>query len=154
MRHYRTCPLCEATCGLEIETAGENIHAIRGDKKDPLSRGYVCAKGRALRTPIKRVGDQWQAISWEEAWGLVAEGLSQVIEKYGRSGLGIYLGNPVVHKPSLYFYTPMLLQAMRSPHIYSASSLDQLPHQLACGLLFFVISSLTKDNQIAIGFIE
>ena len=46
---YRTCPLCEATCGLEIETRGRTITSIRGDDRDPFSRGYICPKGPALK---------------------------------------------------------------------------------------------------------
>ena len=46
--HHRTCPLCEAMCGLRIETAGDRVTSIRGDADDPLSRGYLCPKGPAL----------------------------------------------------------------------------------------------------------
>jgi predicted molibdopterin-dependent oxidoreductase YjgC len=28
---YKTCPLCEATCGLEIVTRGREILSIKGD---------------------------------------------------------------------------------------------------------------------------
>ena len=46
--HYRACHLCEAICGLEIKTQGEQILSIKGDKNDPLSRGYICPKATAL----------------------------------------------------------------------------------------------------------
>jgi anaerobic selenocysteine-containing dehydrogenase len=41
----RTCPLCEATCGLEIELDGERVTSVRGDRMDVFSRGYLCPKG-------------------------------------------------------------------------------------------------------------
>ena len=41
---YRTCPLCEATCGLEIRLAGEEIVSIRGDREDVFSHGFICPK--------------------------------------------------------------------------------------------------------------
>ncbi|MFB3115003.1 MAG: hypothetical protein ACE1ZW_03390 [Nitrospirales bacterium] len=47
--HFRACNLCEAICGLEIETDGPHVLSIRGDRKDPLSRGYLCPKGVALQ---------------------------------------------------------------------------------------------------------
>ena len=64
---YRTCPLCEATCGLEITIEDEQVKVIRGDQEDPFSRGFICPKGSTLgrlrddpdrlRTPlIKRDG--------------------------------------------------------------------------------------------------
>ncbi len=64
-RHYRACHLCEAICGLVIETEGEHILSIKGDKHDPLSRGHICPKAVALkdihedpdrlRRPLKKV---------------------------------------------------------------------------------------------------
>jgi anaerobic selenocysteine-containing dehydrogenase len=50
---YRTCPLCEATCGLELtvsERPGETpvVLRIRGDRDDVFSRGFICPKGSTL----------------------------------------------------------------------------------------------------------
>ena len=63
--HYRACHLCEAICGVVIETKGDEILSIKGDKNDPLSRGHICPKAVALkdihedpdrlRAPVKRV---------------------------------------------------------------------------------------------------
>ena len=47
--HYRTCPLCEATCGLEITMAGDTVKRIRGDRDDVFSRGFICPKGSTLK---------------------------------------------------------------------------------------------------------
>ena len=65
--HYRACHLCEAICGLVIQTEGEEIVSIKGDPNDPLSRGHICPKAIALkdihedpdrlRRPVKRVMD-------------------------------------------------------------------------------------------------
>src|SRR5215469_9118199 len=41
---YTTCPLCEATCGLEITTRGRDVLSIRGDQADVFSQGYICPK--------------------------------------------------------------------------------------------------------------
>ena len=46
---YRTCPLCEATCGLEITTSNGDVTAIRGDADDIFSHGFLCPKGVALK---------------------------------------------------------------------------------------------------------
>ena len=61
---HRTCPLCEATCGLEITTEGDQVVRIRGDMNDPVSKGFICPKGSTLkqlhedqdrlRAPVKR----------------------------------------------------------------------------------------------------
>ncbi|HKZ24726.1 MAG TPA: hypothetical protein VJ398_02940, partial [Acidimicrobiia bacterium] len=46
---FRTCPLCEATCGLEIEIENEKVKRIRGDRADPFSKGFICPKGSTLK---------------------------------------------------------------------------------------------------------
>ena len=46
--HLRTCPLCEAMCGLEIHVADERVELIRADRDDVWSRGHLCPKGTAL----------------------------------------------------------------------------------------------------------
>ena len=47
--HFATCPLCEATCGLEITTRGREVVSIRGDADDVFSRGYLCPKAYSLK---------------------------------------------------------------------------------------------------------
>ena len=42
---HRTCPLCEATCGLAIEIDGDRVVGVRGDEEDVFSRGFLCPKG-------------------------------------------------------------------------------------------------------------
>ena len=46
---YRTCPLCEATCGLEITLDDGHVSGIRGDADDVFSHGFICPKGFALK---------------------------------------------------------------------------------------------------------
>src|SRR6266511_2864611 len=63
----RTCPLCEATCGLELTLEGRSLVKVRGDRDDVFSHGYICPKAIALvdlerdpdivRTPLIRDGD-------------------------------------------------------------------------------------------------
>ncbi len=70
--HFRTCPLCEAMCGLEIQTEGDRVTRVRGDRDDVWSKGYLCPKGSALghlhhdpdrlRVPMVREGDQWREV--------------------------------------------------------------------------------------------
>ncbi|MEQ9364430.1 MAG: molybdopterin-dependent oxidoreductase, partial [Leptospirales bacterium] len=160
--HYRTCPLCEATCGLEITTEGSGptaaVKTIRGDKQDALSNGFLCTKGLALgelhadpdrlRTPLirDRATNQFRPAGWAEAFAYADEGLRRVIKDRGREALGIYLGNPNTHNPGLYFYPPALIRSMRTRHIYSASSVDQLPKQLSSALIYGLPSNIAVPD--------
>ncbi|MGH8050142.1 MAG: molybdopterin-dependent oxidoreductase [Arenimonas sp.] len=137
---FRACPLCEAICGLELQFEAEKLVAIRGDDADPFSRGHICPKGNAildleadpdrLRKPMRRIGDRWQEISWDEAFALAGNELANIQKEYGANSIGSYLGNPNVHHFGHIAYLPFLLKIIRSQNVFSASSVDQWPHQL------------------------
>ncbi|HEX8997386.1 MAG TPA: molybdopterin-dependent oxidoreductase [Ktedonobacterales bacterium] len=143
---YITCPLCEATCGLEVTTSGRDVLSIRGDREDVFSHGYLCPKAAALkaldadpdrlRAPMIREGERWREASWDEAWAEVERRLLPVIERDGRNAVAIYLGNPNVHNLAGLLYNTPLIRALRSRNLYSASTLDQMPKQVSSGLMF------------------
>lgn len=139
--HYRACHLCEAICGLEIKTRGDQILSIKGDKNDPLSRGHICPKATALedlhfdpdrlRKPVKKTDAGWQEISWDEAFTTVADKLASVQEQYGDDSVAIYAGNPNVHNYGSMTHAGVFRKALKSKITFSATSLDQLPHHMA-----------------------
>lgn len=143
---FRACPLCEAICGLELRYEDDTLVAIRGDAADPFSRGHICPKGNAIldleadpdrvRRPLRRTGEHWQEMPWDEALGWAGERLAAVQGVHGPAALGTYLGNPNVHHFGHSAYLPFLLRALRTPNVYSASSVDQWPHQLVCSLMY------------------
>lgn len=144
--HFRTCNLCEAMCGLRIELEGNRITSIRGDEEDPFSRGHICPKALALqdlhedpdrlRQPLRRTANGWQPVSWDEALDETARRLHEVQQAHGRDAVGSYLGNPNVHNLGAMIFGPELLRTLRSRNRFSATSVDQLPHQLAAYLMF------------------
>lgn len=143
---FRTCPLCEAGCGLAVTVVDNEVTHIRGDMQDVFSKGFICPKGSTLkqlhydadrlRHPlIKRNGVHVQA-TWDEAWAAVDAGLNGVISKHGRESIGSYLGNPGAHGLSSLTFNGVLLKSIGSRQIYSASTVDQIPKQVASGYLF------------------
>ena len=139
--HIRTCPLCEATCGLRVDVDGDKVVAIRGDEDDVLSRGFICPKAPALkelhedpdrlRRPLRRTKSGWKEIGWSEALDFAAEGIHRVQEKHGRDAMGVYVGNPMVHNFGAMMFLVQFLRALRTKHRYSATSVDQLPSMLS-----------------------
>ena len=115
-----------------------------------------------LRSPLVRVGTEWREASWDEAFRRVDEGLAPLLqgppsrgaaggvsegppsrgaaggvsEDQGRDSVALYLGNPNVHNLAGQLYVPVLARALMSRNFYSASSLDQLPKHVSCGLMF------------------
>lgn len=144
--HYRACNLCEAICGLVIETRNGKVSSIKGDPEDPLSRGHICPKAVAmkdihedpdrLRTPVKRTDSGWKSISWEQAFEEVVAGIRGVQKRHGKDALGVYLGNPNVHNSGSMLMGPFFLRALRTRNRFSATSADQLPHHFAALFMF------------------
>ena len=118
---YRTCHLCEATCGLELHLDGRDITLVRGDRDDVFSHGFLCPKGTALkqlesdpdriRRPLVRRGDTFHEVSWDEAFEAIDAGLTPIREQYGPDALAVYLGNPNAHNLAGLVYNRVLLQA-------------------------------------------
>jgi anaerobic selenocysteine-containing dehydrogenase len=143
---YTTCPLCEATCGLEIETHGREVLSIKGDAQDVFSSGYICPKAYSLkeldtdkdrlREPMVRNGERWLPVSWDDAFAEVAQRLSPILQRDGRNAIAVYAGNPNVHTLAGQFYLPVLLQTLRTHNYFSASTVDQMPKQVSAGLMF------------------
>ncbi|MBM7415236.1 MULTISPECIES: molybdopterin-dependent oxidoreductase [Nocardiaceae] len=143
---HGTCTLCEAMCGLEYTVTDEGVQSVRGDKKDPLSRGHICPKATALvdilndpdrvRRPLQRTETGWREIGWDEAVDLVARRLSAIRDEHGADAVGVYAGNPNVHSLGAMTHGIPFLSMLRTRNRYSATSLDQLPHQLT-NMLFY-----------------
>jgi len=144
--HYRTCHLCEAMCGLRIETEGDQVLKIEGDKEDVYSKGHICPKGVALQDihndpdrlkyPMRRKGNEWERISWAEAFDEVETKLNAIRDKYGTDALGLYMGNPGVHNTGTGLFFFDFAKALGTKNRFASHSLDQLPQMFVNGEMF------------------
>ncbi|MFH1136634.1 MAG: molybdopterin-dependent oxidoreductase [Pseudomonadota bacterium] len=143
---YRTCPLCEATCGLEIILENGRPVKVRGDKDDVFSRGYLCPKGAALadleldpdrlRRPLVRKNGRLEDATWDEAFQEVEKRLGPILKDHGRDAAAVYLGNPNVHTLAGQLFLRPLIKALGTKNVYSSSTVDQMPKQVSCGFMF------------------
>jgi anaerobic selenocysteine-containing dehydrogenase len=143
---YRTCPLCEAGCGLEVTVRDNRVIRIRGDRDDVFSHGFLCPKGSTLkqlhddpdrlRKPLVRRNGVHEEVDWPEAWAAVETGLLPVLTAHGREALAVYLGNPTAHNLSPMLYNRALLHALGTRNRYTASTVDQMPRQVAGAYVF------------------
>ncbi|MEV6688693.1 molybdopterin-dependent oxidoreductase [Streptomyces sp. NPDC051130] len=142
----RICPLCEATCGLTLTIEGTTVTGARGDRDDVFSRGFICPKGASfgaldadpdrLRTPLVRRDGRLREATWEEAYDAIAEAVPALVRQYGAQSVGVVLGNPNVHTMAGALYPPLLLKALGTRNLFTASTLDQMPKHVSSGLLF------------------
>jgi len=153
---FRICPFCEATCGLAIEVEGRAVRAIRGDDDDVFSHGFICPKATALtdldsdpdrlRQPLLRRGGKHVPVSWEDAYAEVERRLLPIVAERGNDAAALYLGNPTVHNIGLTIYGQALARALRTRNIFSASTVDQIPKQLASGLMFGTFTTVAVPD--------
>ncbi len=142
---YRICPLCEACCGLELGLEGERVVQIRGHRADVASAGFICPKGAALgelhddpdrlRVPLVKRDGRHVEVTWDEAFAEIERRLPPILAR-DRDAVALSLGNPTAHKFGLLLYGARFGRALGTKNVYSASTLDQMPKQLACGLMF------------------
>src|SRR4051794_25502414 len=144
--HLRTCPLCEAMCGLEVHVEGDRVALIRADRDDAWSQGHLCPKGTTLghlhhdpdrlRAPLVRDGDTWREVSWDEAFRRCSELLGPVVAAHGIEAVTAYVGNPLAHNFSLGRYVGVLIGMSGIPMIYSAGTVDQWPKNVSSHLMY------------------
>ena len=147
------CNLCEAICGLELtierRPEGTGSTGDPGQRRRTRSRAATSAP-RASRSPTSTPtptgcagpvqdgsASEWVEIGWDEALDLVADGLARAVNEHGRTPSGIYLGNPNAH--SLGRADPRRRASsrrFRTRNRFSASSVDQIPHQFVAWQLF------------------
>jgi anaerobic selenocysteine-containing dehydrogenase len=118
-RHFATCPLCEATCGITVDVAEDgSIASVRGDELDPFSRGYICPKAHGLvalhsdpdrlRRPLRRRGGDFVELSWDEALAEATDRLISVRKRHGADAVAVHLGNQTAHNLDTNMYGAVL----------------------------------------------
>jgi len=130
------CRICEATCGLEVDVENNRVAAIRPDPKHVVSKGYACVKGtrwgdtqhspdRVLH-PLKRVGDRFVEISWDQAIDEIAAKLRSLIDRYGPKVLAHFVGSAggaIVLSPMV---RVALYQAIGTRRMYGTGTCDTM----------------------------
>ncbi len=161
----RICPFCEATCGLTLTISDGQVTGARGDRDDVFSKGFICPKGASfaeldndpdrLRGPLVRRDGQLTETTWDEAYAVIAERLGGVVRDHGGTSVGVYLGNPNAHTIAGSLYAPLILRALGTRQVYTASTLDQMPKHVALGYMFgspvaFTVPDLDRTDYLVI----
>ena len=144
--HYQTCCICEAMCGLVIEHRDGQVVSIKPNRDDVLSRGHICPKGVALkdlhedpdrlRRPLRRTATGWEEISWPAAFDEIERRIGSIRAAHGHDAVAIYAGNPTAHNLGAMLAIGDFIRSVRTQNMYSATSVDQLPHMVASWAMF------------------
>lgn len=131
------CRICSGGCGtvLTLDEA-DRIVDIRGDKAQPMSRGYACGKGlqaeeshhgphRLLRPLRRSAGDAFEELALTDALDEVAAKLRRVIDEHGPDSVGMYVGGGSAFNATWLPMQSSFMQAIGSRQIYSTLTIDQ-----------------------------
>jgi len=133
-------------CGVVLAIKDSQILSVQGDPLDVHSKGHICPKALALkdlhedtdrlRTPVRRVGQRWEPISWKEAFDEIETRIRGIWKQHGRDAVGVYSGNPTVHNTGSLLHLYDFYDALGTRNRFASHSLDQLPLMQVCGEMF------------------
>ena len=89
-----TCYMCACRCGIRVTLRDGEVRYIQGNPDHPLNKGIICAKGSSgimkqysparLTKPLRRKpgaergANEFEEISWDEAFGMLEERLAHI----------------------------------------------------------------------------
>src|SRR3954454_16045362 len=141
------CRVCEPLCGMVATVTDGELTKVRPDPDHPLSAGFACPKGIAMTEvqndpdrllhPMRRKADgSFERVTWPEALDEIGERLGAIRERHGGSAIGWYMGNPGAFSYSHPLWVKGFLDAIGSPHSYTAGSQDVNNRFAASALLY------------------
>lgn len=129
------CLLCPSGCGIVARVADGRVVKIEGNPLHPINNGALCPKGQAspellynpdrLPGPLRRTGKrgagEWEAITWNEAIGLVTDRL-QAVRTAGQPERAACLYGET--RGQMRPFIERFIQAIGSPNAISHDSLN------------------------------
>lgn len=136
-----TCGICNCFCGIELMVENNKIVKVRGDRQDPLTKGFVCPKGKAipeivhskdrLSNPMKKNDKgNFEIISWDEAFDIIVKNLKSIKDIYGPEALAIHTGQAGVFM-QFTGYAERFCQVYGTPNFSTAGSHCSTSKELA-----------------------
>jgi anaerobic selenocysteine-containing dehydrogenase len=139
------CKICTNQCGVVVDVAGDQIIRVKADSSHPLSKGYMCPKGRALgrshhnpgaiTRPLIRKDGELAQVSWDECLDDIAARLRRVHDTYGANAVGFYFGSGLGMDASGYRMGDAFYKAFGAPPRFSPLTIDGTAKVLAASLI-------------------
>ncbi|MCU1396112.1 MAG: putative dehydrogenase [Ilumatobacteraceae bacterium] len=139
--HLSYCRICAAACGVVVTIDAQRVVKVRGDMEHPVSRGYVCSKGRGMAEwhhradRLDRPRMRGAATSWSELLDDLAGGLRSIIDGPGASAIGLYLATGLAYDSGGQVAAGMWMRTIGSGSFYTAATVDNAPILVAAELV-------------------
>jgi anaerobic selenocysteine-containing dehydrogenase len=119
VRKVRTvCRSCHGGCGVIAHVKDGKVIKVEGDSESPISHGTLCSKGLAITQlayhpdriiyPMKKGGNGWERITWDEALDTVIGKFKEVIKEHGPESIVIGQGTGRDYESHLYRFANLL----------------------------------------------
>jgi anaerobic selenocysteine-containing dehydrogenase len=140
------CVLCSENCGIEVQLDDRHITRVKGDRKHPASRGYLCDKAShldhyqnhrdRLTTPLRRTASGgFEPVDWDTAIAEIAAKLLELRDGIGPHSLAFYGGAGQGNHLALPWAVGFRF-AMRTPYMYHALAQEKTGEFWLDGHLF------------------
>ncbi|MFN8544128.1 MAG: molybdopterin-dependent oxidoreductase [Candidatus Binatia bacterium] len=138
------CRVCAAFCAIEVDVDAGRVVAVRGDRSDPMSRGYTCAKGRQLpfevndparlhTSLVRSAAGTFAPITSERAMDEIAQRLADVIDRHGPRAVASYSGTAAYFNAATLPVVRAWHRGIGSPMNCSSVTIDQPSKIIAVG---------------------
>jgi thiosulfate reductase / polysulfide reductase chain A len=121
------CNGCGNRCSIFAFVKNERLWKIEGNPEANGNLGVVCPKGHGylhdlynpdrVRGPLKRVGDRFKPISWEQAYKEIAQKINLILMDSGPQSI-FWVNYPQSNN----LYALRLMHALGSPHYFTHGS--------------------------------
>lgn len=139
------CRICIANCGILVTVEGDQVIEVRGDPDHPISKGYVCPKGRALGTShhsARRLdgayvgrGEARRHTTVPAAISDLGAKLREIMAEHGPGSIGFFMGSGGFVDPAGGFVLRRLGAALGTKHFYSTGTVDSVAKTLVTALM-------------------
>ena len=137
-----TCTTCSVGCRVAVQSSSNRVTRLLGIDVDPVNHGWLCDKGRfafdavnsedRLTEPMVRKDGTLVTVSWHEALGAVAEGLTGSVEAGGAGSVGV-IGGARLTNEGAYAWTKLAKGILGTDSV-DAQLGDGLPAEVVLGL--------------------
>lgn len=156
-QHLTTCRLCPAFCGMVVELEGDRVIRASGDEGHPISRGYLCPKGRSLPAfhhhpdRLDRPALNGEPSSWDATLDDLAARLGALVEAHSPEAVGYYTASGGAYDSAGRATVASFFRKLGSHQRYSAVTVDSAPAmraaQLVTGYLWDLRPEWFPDEQ-------
>ena len=145
--HLTFCRICECLCGLIATVENDEIVDLRPNPDHPITQGFSCPKGLSMRQVThhperilypqrKKADGSFERVSWETALKEIGERLNSIRAEYGSDAIGFYEGGGTGFSYSAFPWERGMAEALDTPHVYGATSVDVNPRMVASHFLY------------------